>query len=464
MGSRGGGMSKARWYVVAALALLTASVVVLDATGVIFGEEVEPVALPVVQPPAVSDAVPALAAASDLAPDDARRLARAVRQALADPALGPEVAAFVATPGGEVLLDDGAEQAGTPASTLKLLTALAVLDRLGPDAKITTAVVAGPEPDEVVLVGGGDATLRTLAPDTDAPRSASLEQLAGRTAAALRADGVRRIRLGYDDTLFTGPAVAPSWEPTYVSSGVVAPVTALMADQGLVDPYSGSLARESDPAAAAAAAFADQLRARGIRVRGSVDAVAAQAGSAPVAQVQSPPAAVLVERMLTDSDNQLAEALGRLAAAAGGDPASFDGAAATLVDVAADRGADLSDALVFDASGLSRDNLLPALALAAVLQQAVTDPSLRPVTEGLPVAALSGTLTDRFVDDPEAMGAGLVRGKTGTLTGVSAEAGLVLGCDGDVLVFAFMADSVPYDTESARTALDTAAAALASCP
>lgn len=457
-------MSRGRWYVLAGLALVTVAVVVLDVTGVIFDPEDPVVVAPLVRLPDVDPAQPALPAAGDAAPDDARRLVRAVRRALADDALGPRVAAFVGSVGGDVMLADQAERTGIPASTLKLLTALAVLDRLGSDTRLATAVVAGPDPAELVLVGGGDATLRSKSPGRGEPPAASLETLARRAAATLRADGVTRVRLSYDDTLFTGPAVAESWEPTYVSSGVIAPVTALMVDQGLVDPAGGSLAREPDPAAAAAAAFAVRLQDRGIRVSGQIAPQAADDGVALVAQVQSPPAAALVERMLTESDNQLAEALGRLAAAAAGDPASFDGAAAVLVDAAADRGADLADAVVLDASGLSRDNRMPPLALASVLQLAAADPALRPVTEGLPVGGLSGTLADRFLSPPADVGAGLVRGKTGTLTGVSAEAGLVLSCQGDLLVFAFMADEVPFDTESARSALDEAAAALGSCP
>lgn len=456
-------MSRTRWYVVAVLAAATLTVVLLDVTGVIFEPAAPPAPVLTVDAPPVTPADPALAPAGSGEPADARRLVRAVKKALDDDALGTRVHAYVGAVDGSVLLSDDASTASTPASTLKLLTALAVLRQLGAETTLTTRVVAGTSADGLVLVGGGDASLVTDRPGRGERPAASLQVLASRTATALRADGVTRVTLGYDSTLFTGPAVAPSWEDTYVSSGVIAPVTALMTDQGLVDPASGSYARETDPARAAAERFAALLSDHGIRVRGPV-APATAADSAPaVAEVESPSAGTLVERMLTDSDNQLAESLGRLAALAAGEPASFTGAAAVLLDAGAEEGADLSAATAYDASGLSRDDRVPPQALATVLGASVSDPTLRPLTDGLPVAALTGTLADRFLTPPSDVGAGTVWGKTGTLSGVTAEAGLALACDGTVVVYAFLADRVPWDTESARTALDDAAAALTTC-
>ena len=61
-------------------------------------------------------------------------------------------------------------------------------------------------------------------------------------------------------------------------------------------------------------------------------------------------------------------------------------------------------------------------------------------------------------------GPGLVRGKTGTLTGVSALAGLATDRDGSTMVFVLAADRVRLeDTLDAREALDRLAAALAGC-
>ena len=81
---------------------------------------------------------------------------------------------------------------------------------------------------------------------------------------------------------------------------------------------------------------------------------------------------------------------------------------------------------------------------------------------GLPVAAWSGTLADRYLTGRSRAGAGNVRAKTGTLTGVSALAGVVRDRGGRVLVFAFVADRTS-STPAAEAALDALAARLATC-
>jgi D-alanyl-D-alanine carboxypeptidase/D-alanyl-D-alanine-endopeptidase (penicillin-binding protein 4) len=171
----------------------------------------------------------------------------------------------------------------------------------------------------------------------------------------------------------------------------------------------------------------------------------------------------LVERMLRESDNQLAESLGRLAAAAGGQSASFKGEVKTLRQSATRYGVSLVDAHIFDASGLSRGDAVSAASLGSVLRVAASEPDLRPLFGGLAVAGFDGTLFDRFEAGPASAAAGLVRAKTGTLTGVSAEIGIATTCSGSPMAYAFIADAVP-DTVGARLALDRAAAVLTQCP
>ena len=144
-------------------------------------------------------------------------------------------------------------------------------------------------------------------------------------------------------------------------------------------------------------------------------------------------------------------------------PAITIGRMASLHDL------DTTGIVIADASGLSTENRIPASVLAAVLTPAAapegTDPrtaALRPLLDGLPVAAGSGTLVDRFtVGSPNADGRGWVRAKTGTLTGTNALAGVVTDADGRLLVFAFMSNGP--DPIGARPRLDALATALRGC-
>jgi D-alanyl-D-alanine carboxypeptidase/D-alanyl-D-alanine-endopeptidase (penicillin-binding protein 4) len=409
---------------------------------------------------------------SSAVPDD-KALAARVDAALRSPTLGPDVTASVIdVASGTVLLIRGEGRAQQPASTLKTLTAVTVLRALGTEARLRTAVVAG-KPGELVLVGAGDATLTrtpvaaTVLPAGQAARPASLSELAIRTAAALRKAGTTSVTLDVDDTLFTGPRLAPGWPSTYVTSGVVSPVSALSADSGKVS--ADSRARDSDPALAAGRYFATRLKAAGITVTGTVSRGTAPAEATAVASVQSPTVGELVERTLTASDNDLAEALAHLAGEATGKGGSFAGGAAAVGSTLEALGIPAPGARIVDGSGLSRLDLVPAGAISRTLLAASIDQpevgqragALWPVTSGLPIAGVTGTLADRFDTVGTSAGRGVVRAKTGTLTGVVALAGVVRDAGGRLLVFGFVADQSPGPLLDAQAALDRAASVLA---
>ena len=369
--------------------------------------------------------------------DDKALVAR-VTAALRSPTLGSDVtASIIDVAAGTVLMSRGEDRAQQPASTLKTLTAVTVLRTLGTETRLRTRVVTGAKPGDLVLVGAGDATLtRTPAPSSAAPlgqaaRPASLSELAASTAARLRATGTTSVALTVDDSLFTGPRLAPGWPTTYVTSGVVSPVSALSADSGKVS--ASSRVRDADPALAAGRYFATRLKAAGIKVTGSVGRTTAPAAATEVAAVQSPTMSELVERTLTMSDNDLAEALAHLAGKAAGTGASFAGGAAAVEATLEALGIPAPGARIVDGSGLSRLDLVPAGAISRTLLAASVDQPevgqragiLWPVTSGLPIAGVSGTLADRFDTVGTSAGRGVVRAKTGTLTGVVSLAGVV---------------------------------------
>ena len=261
----------------------------------------------------------------------------------------------------------------TPASTMKLLTAVAVLQALGPEHRFSTTVVSPRGPERIVLVGGGDPLL-TRAPLTDGshPARADLDTLAAATAKRLKAAGRTRVRLGYDTTLFTGPAVNPRWEPSYIPDDVVSPITSLWVDEGR--ETSGFADRSDSPALSAAQVVRpvaeSPRRHRRRRPRPGVAPPRASGGRL-VAEVRSAPLAQVVQHVLEVSDNEGAEVLARQVAVAEGRPASFTGAAEAVRSVLRGIGVSTTGAVIRDGSGLSRQDRLRPETLLSVLRAGV---------------------------------------------------------------------------------------------
>jgi len=415
--------------------------------------------LPSAKLPDVSAPSPVLASLSTSAPaPDPGVLKTTLSPLLNAPALGPGVSASVldvAT--GDTLIDQGATDPATPASTQKLLTSVAALTELGPSATIPTTAVAGATPGEVVLVGGGDPTLSRKAPSQIYPGAPTLAELARQVHAALPA-GTQVSRVVVDNSLFSGPLTAPGWQPDDAPSSYAAPVTAAAVDGARVSP--GSTTRSGQPGIDAGAAFADALGAPGA----TVVLGQAPAGARTLGTVHSAPVERLVEEALSMSDNMLAEALSRQVALARHLPASFEGSAKAVTAVLADAKVDMAGVTLVDGSGLSRLDRVPAGVLAAVVRGA-SDGDLgnaAGLLSGLPVAGYDGTLADRGDSDPKTY-PGSVRAKTGTLLGVHALAGTVVTEDGRLLAFAVLADGSSGSETAAESALDDVATQLARC-
>ena len=418
---------------------------------------------------AASAAAPLVAADGTTPLPTSAGLRAALTTALADPGLGSSVGLTVRDAStGAHLLDISEQVPRIPASTAKLLTATAIMSTLDPALTFPTRVVRGASAGrvtDVILVAGGDTL---LSPGKGNPAAvagrAGLADLAAQTAQALKAQGVTSVRLSIDDRYALGARYAPGWFAADINAGLTGPVAML----GLSTQRPAvSRAASTDPALSTASAFRRALGADGITVAPAIDRAASPEGAPDLGVVRSAPLADVLALALADSDNALTESLARQGAVQAGRPTSFAAVAAWVKETVASTGVGMDGVTLVDTSGLSRGTLIPARALGDVLSLASggQDPALQDVVAQLPVAGLTGTLADRFLKGSAHPAAGLVRAKTGTLTGASALAGTVVDRDGRLLTFAILADKVPagVGTLTARAALDRFVATLAAC-
>lgn len=425
-------------------------------------------AAPTVPQPGPAPTGMPLAAATTAAPlPTAAGVRRSLGALLTDARLGghPGVVVRDAATGAGLLDQDGAAPR-IPASTLKLLTAAAVDATFPADAHFTTKAVQGATPDRLVLVAGGDTLLAPGAGDPSAVVGrAGLGDLAAATVTSLRAKGVTSVTLSLDLSYAPGPLVAPTWASSYQPIGITGAVAMLgLSTQRAVPGTPGP----ADPAASVRSAFATALRARGLTVALDTAGTAAVARNAPVyASVTSAPVGDHLALALLESDDALTESLARQAAFRRGVTGGFPQTGAWVRSTLQGLGIDVTGVTMVDASGLSRGDIAPASVVSDVLALGVgpTLPALRETLRDLPVAGLSGSLSDRFDDPRTESAAGVVRAKTGTLTGVSALAGTLVTADGRLLTFVIIANGVPpgVGTLRARDALDEFVTVLASC-
>lgn len=363
---------------------------------------------------------------------------------------------------GDVLASNAPTVPHTPASTAKLVTAVAALTQLPASMTLPTRVVKGAA-GQVVLVGGGDMMLSAGAGDpTAVDGRAGLADLAAQVAKGLKLAGTTTVSLGVDDTLFSGPTLSPTWAASDIGAGYVAPVTALAVDVAKIK--AGEYPpRYPDPSLSAAGQLAARLAEQGITVTGTPTRVTAPAGAVELGVVQSAPIADVVQYFLHTSDNTITEVVARLVAVHMGLPGSFEAASKAVLRAASELGLDTSAATLVDASGLGAGSALPPQLLVdlVLLSTAPTHPELREVATGMPIAGLSGTLADRFTTTAAR---GLVRAKTGSLPHVTSLAGTVVDADGRLLAFAVIADQTPDGGQWApRTAIDAFVTTLQGC-
>lgn len=375
-----------------------------------------------------------------------------------DSRLGSLAGSVVNAATGEVLYDQNATAGLPTASVMQILTASAVISTMGPDARLTTRVVAGSSPGTVVLIGGGDPTLATT--------TATLYD-----GAALMSDLADQVRDSYKRVVGNKPittivldatmwAPADSWDSSWpastLSSGSQAQVTALMVDGAREDPSRDISPRSSDPVGDAGRAFAAALGVQNVTFSNG-----SAIGNTVLGQVQSQPMSVLVEQMLATSDAALAENLGRVLAKTLG----FDGSSSSV-------GLAISAALqelglegsptIRDASGRSDLNQVPAKYVTDLLVKIQANQSgLGLIRDAMPVAGKSGDLYDRFSGSAAA---GTVSAVPGWIFTERSLAGVLTAADGTPMAFAFYAikENIERDSRDALDALTTAVYACGS--
>lgn len=391
------------------------------------GAEALPAAAPAPATPVLSARrVPALVAA----PVAERRLVAALDAVLA----GQDgTACLTVAVDGRLVYDREASTPLVPASLLKLVTAVAALEVLGPDHRFRTTVVAAVPPvdgvvaGDVWVVGGGDPLLGTAAYAARFRNQPQVRTPVEELADAIAAAGVRRIggRVLGDESRYDRDRYPDPWPPRFVDQDQSGPLSALTVNDGWAawpptpDARVPDEEPAPDPAAHAAGVVAVLLAERGVQVAGGAGSGTAPAGAVELAAVESPPLVEVVGQLLRESDNQTGELLLKELAVARGRPGTTAEGAAVAAEVLAGLGLEVDPASVLDGSGLAEGNRLTCALVQAILDRAGPDSTL---AHGLAVAGVDGTLARRFVGSPVA---GRLRAKTGTLNRVTALAGFL---------------------------------------
>jgi D-alanyl-D-alanine carboxypeptidase/D-alanyl-D-alanine-endopeptidase (penicillin-binding protein 4) len=357
-----------------------------------------------------------------------RRLGASVASAMSPRALGTGAAASSCAEvaqDGRVLYADHAGLPVIPASNMKLVTATALLDKLGPSYRFQTSLMALHPPvrgvisGNLYLVGGGDPVLRL---PNDAPSAPGPEPYSNFTnlVRALKAAGVHRVTGSVvgDDTRYDALRSVPGWPARYEEEEDVGPLSALDVDDGLATA-GGGLNLGLPPAVQAAGILTNLLHSGGVQVAGRPTAGRTPPGSTLVAKLVSPSLDQILGVVLRASDDTAMELMTKeLGFRDRGIGSTASGTAVIRADLAADH-LPLGGFANPDGSGLSRSDRVTCALLVALLERAGPDGVL---VKDLPLAGRSGTLVGELAGT---IAAGRVYAKTGTLDDVKALSGWV---------------------------------------
>jgi D-alanyl-D-alanine carboxypeptidase/D-alanyl-D-alanine-endopeptidase (penicillin-binding protein 4) len=339
----------------------------------------------------------------------------AVEPELSDPSVS-----LIDVSTGEVVFESNAFSQRKPASTMKLLAAAATLKHLQPDQVFTTRVSLGTEPDSIVIDGEFDPWVA----------------MDHRVATKMNRTSFPRI--GFNSLSRVKESSGGSIKKLKVY-------------------YNGIYANE-------VASYKAFYKKRGVKATfvKVTDEKASALVSEEILISESPKVVKMMDWFLLWSDNQLSERMAKLASKYAGNEFNDEGVAITFAEILISFGINPAQMEVIDASGLSRENKVTAHVLAQLLYKIHSDPVLSKLIEGLPVGGKSGTLQSRYIKTaPDAVG--LVKAKTGTLSGTVSLAGYVQSGDREY-AFAIIADRIGRTnsaSDRARKTLDRYLAKIA---
>ena len=177
-------------------------------------------------------------------------------------------------------------------------------------------------------------------------------------------------------------------------------------------------------------------------------------GLSPLKIYQSPPLADIIRGINKFSNNiaarQLYLTLGTGEVVVNNSPATLEKSDAAIRRWLADKQLSFPELVVENGSGLSRKERISARHMGQLLLAAFNSPVMPEFISSLPIAAVDGTLKNRFTDTPVK---GLAHMKTGGLNNVRALAGYLLDKMGRRVVVVFF---VNHDQAGqSRVAMDT---------
>jgi serine-type D-Ala-D-Ala carboxypeptidase/endopeptidase (penicillin-binding protein 4) len=340
------------------------------------------------------------------------------------------------------------------ASNTKLFTTAAALVRYGSAGTLGTEVrgrgqlVDGTWQGDLYLRGGGDPTFGSSGfARRNYGTSASVESLASKLA-KLGIEKVSGAVLGDESRFDSRRGTAATGWHTSIDLG---PLSALAFNRGLAS--EGGFGFQFNPPAFAAGRLAAALRARGVKVARKARAARAPSAAQVLASVDSPPMAKLIRITNKPSDNYFAEMLLKDLALQVNGRGTTAGGARLAAGFARRAGAG---ARLADGSGLSRADRASPYRVVRLLLDMQKREEYAAFFDSLSIAGRDGTLKPRMRRGPAR---GRCRGKTGTLSNVSALSGYCRARSGQTYAFSFLMNST--NTYSARAVQDRMAQAIA---